>query len=83
MQKPKIIEKRSFPKNNGPAKKKKKIKPRLSLPVMIFFYLLMILLAIATFLKVKHFIISHWNKDKERTTFKIEGNLNLIERSEV
>lgn len=45
-------------------KLKKKQKSRLSLPVMIFFYLLALLLLLATFLKLRHVIISHWDKNK-------------------
>ena len=48
----------------GPTTKKKKAKgPQKSVFLMIFYWALALLLALAIYFKAKHFYNSHWDKD--------------------
>lgn len=57
-------------RGGGTAPKKKKAKgPKKSVFLMVFYWILALLLALAIYFKAKHFYNSHWNKDtNEKTT---------------
>jgi len=51
-------------RGGGTAPKKKKAKgPKKSVFLMVFYWILALLLALAIYFKAKHFYNSHWNKD--------------------